>query len=410
MRIDRFQMEREQSLYENKVDYNLSESGVLPLSVKELLEGVEEPDRILTQALKYAPSDGSPLLREHIATFYEGATAENVLVANGSSEANFVSLWALLEKGDRVACMIPNYMQTWGLGRHWGSGSDAYRLVERREAGRARWALDVASFERAVTRKTKLIVVTNPNNPTGAVLTEAEMDLIIRAARRVNAWILSDEVYRGAELSGGLTPTFWGRYDKVLVTAGLSKAFGLPGLRIGWVVGPPAAVQKIWSYEDYTTLTPGILSDRLAAIAMEPSRRAQILARTRSILNGNLRKLNEWIQGHGGLFSYIPPVAGAIAFVRYHLPIPPRTLFNRLRLERSVLVTVGPHHGMGRYIRFGYGYDIDRTLAGLARMDELLEEIVKGRSPRPARSTAARKSASTPKARASRGAAPRASV
>jgi aspartate/methionine/tyrosine aminotransferase len=410
MRIDRFQMEREQSLYENEVEYNLSESGVLPLSVNELLEGVEKPDRILDLGLKYAPSNGSQLLRERIATFYEGATADNILVANGSSEANFVSLWALLEKGDRVACMIPNYMQTWGLGRHWGSGSDAYRLVERRDAGRARWALDVASFERAVTRKTKLIVVTNPNNPTGAVLTEEEMDVIIRAARRVNAWILSDEVYRGAELSGGITPTFWGRYDKVLVTAGLSKAFGLPGLRIGWVVGPPATVQKIWSYEDYTTLTPGMLSDRLAGIAMEPSKREQILARTRSILNNNLRKLDEWIQGHGGLFSYIPPVAGAITLARYHLPIAPRTLFNRLRLEKSVLVTIGPHHGLGRYIRFGYGYDINRTLAGLARMDELLEELVKGQGPQPGRSIAARKTASTPRARAARGASSRASA
>ncbi len=242
MHLDRFQMEREQSLYENDVDYNLSESGVLPISVNELIEGVADPDEILNLSLKYAPSNGSPQLREHVATFYEGARADNVLASNGSSEANFVSMWALLEKGDRVACMVPNYMQTWGLGRHFGSASDTYRLVERREGGRARWALDVASFERAVTRKTKLIVVTNPNNPTGAVLTEEEMDIIVRAARRVNAWILSDEVYRGAELSGNLSPTFWGRYDKALVVAGLSKAFGMPGLRLGWIIAPSATV------------------------------------------------------------------------------------------------------------------------------------------------------------------------
>ena len=381
MRIDRFQMEREQSLYENDVDYNLSESGVLPISINELIEGVANPDDILNLGLKYAPSNGSPQLREHVATFYEGARADNVLASNGTSEANFVSLWALLEKGDRVACMVPNYMQTWGLGRHFGSASDIYRLVERREGGRARWALDVASFERAVTRKTKLIVVTNPNNPTGGVLTEEEMDIIVRAARRVNAWILSDEVYRGAELSGSLSPTFWGRYDKVLVVAGLSKAFGMPGLRLGWIIAPPATVQKIWSYQDYTTLTPNLLSDKLATIAMEPVKRKQLLARTHSILNRNLPRLEEWIHGHGEVFSYIRPVAGAITTMRYSLPITPRSLFNRLRLERSVLLTVGPHHGLGRYIRIGYGYNLDRTLEGLARVGE----FIKGLQKRPAR-------------------------
>ncbi len=377
MHIDRFQMEREQSLYENDVDYNLSESGVLPISVNELIEGVADPDEILNLSLKYAPSNGSPQLREHVATFYEGARADNVLASNGSSEANFVSMWALLEKGDRVACMVPNYMQTWGLGRHFGSASDTYRLVERREGGHARWALDVASFERAVTRKTKLIVVTNPNNPTGAVLTEEEMDIIVRAARRVNAWILSDEVYRGAELSGNLSPTFWGRYDKALVVAGLSKAFGMPGLRLGWIIAPPATVQKIWSYQDYTTLTPNMLSDKLATIAMEPGRRKQLLARTHSILNRNLPRLEEWIHGHGEIFSFIRPVAGAITTVRYSLPISPRSLFNRLRLERSVLLTVGPHHGLGRYIRIGYGYDLDRTLEGLAIVSEFIKKLQK---------------------------------
>ena len=244
-----------------------------------------------------------------------------------------------------------------------------------------------------MTRKTKLIVVTNPNNPTGAVLTEEEMDIIVRAARRVNAWVLSDEVYRGAELSGNLSPTFWGRYDKVLVVAGLSKAFGMPGLRLGWIIAPPATVQKIWSYQDYTTLTPNMLSDKLATIAMEPGKRKQLLARTHSILNRNLPRLEEWIRGHGEIFSFIRPVAGAITTVRYSLPISPRSLFNRLRLESSVLITVGPHHGLGRYIRIGFGYDLDRTLKGLAVVSEFVKKLQKGsaRKAKPARAVPSRR-------------------
>ena len=374
MRIPLFRMERTQCLYENQVEYNLSESGVLPLKVEELLGGSEDSAWLHSLSLKYPESNGSDLLRERIGRFY-GAGRDNVLVSNGTSEANYVAFWALLDKGDRAAVMIPNYLQTWGVGRIYGSQSDAYRLVESRDGGRARWALDPDSLERAVTRKTRLILVTNPNNPTGGVLSEEEMDAIVRAARRANAWIVSDEVYRGAELSGPATPTFWGRYDKLLITSGLSKAFGLPGLRIGWVVGPPKMVEKLWSYQDYLTLTPGLLSDRLGRIVMEPARLEKILARTRAILRRNLPRLEKWIHSHDDIFTYIPPLAGAITLVRYDLPIASEALFNKLRVERSVLITPGAHFGIGKYIRIGYGYDMDYTLKGLERIDLTLREL-----------------------------------
>ncbi|PYS93432.1 MAG: aspartate aminotransferase [Acidobacteria bacterium] len=413
MRIDPFSMERTQCLYENQVEYNLSESGVLPLKVSELLDGAADPGWLEDQRLKYPPSNGSEALRERIALFHgAGATRDNVLVTNGGSEANYTTLWGLLEKGDRVAFMLPNYMQGWGLARAYGGRADPFRLVERSAGGRTRWALDTASLDRAVTRRTRVILVTNPNNPTGAVLTEEEMDAVVRAARRARAWIVSDEVYRGAEVSGPTSPTFWGRYDKVLVTAGLSKAFGLPGLRIGWIVGPVKEIARLWSYQDYLTLSPTLLSDRLAQIAMEPARREAILTRTRGIIGANLPRLEGWIDAHGDLFSYIPPAAGAIALVRYDLPIASAALFERLRLEHSVLITPGAHFGIGRYIRIGFGYDIDRTLEGLARADPLLRALQRarpraGRQARaaaPARAARAR-SAGAPRSR--RRAAPR---
>lgn len=376
MRIDRFHMERTQCLYENSVRYNLSESGVQPLRVEELLE--DEPSRaaFLGQALRYPESNGSELLRQRIALLYPGATAENVLVTTGTSEANYTTLWGLLEKGDRAAVMLPTYMQSWGLARAYGGRADPYRLVERRGGIRPRWELDVASLRRAVTKRTRLIMVTNPNNPTGAVLTSEEMDEIVRAARGVGAWIVSDEVYRGAEIAGGeLSPTFWGRYPRVLVTSGLSKAFGLPGLRIGWISGPPRTVERLWSYHDYTTLTPSMLSDRLARAALEPRRREEILARTRRIIRENHPRIEAWVRSHGELLDSIAPVAGAIALVRYRLPIGSVALFDRLRLEQSVLITPGAHFGIGKYIRVGFGYDIEKTLEGLARVDHVVRAL-----------------------------------
>ncbi len=198
------------------------------------------------------------------------------------------------------------------------------------------------------------------------------MDAIVRAARRARAWIVSDEVYRGAELSGATSPSFWGLYDKVLITASLSKAFGLPGLRTGWIVGPPKTIARLCPYHDYLTLTPTYLSNRFAETVMEPERRDAILERTRGILRENLPRLERWIKTHGDIFTYIPPRAGAIALLRYDLPISSVALFDRLRLEQSVLITPGAHFGIGRYIRIGYGGDADHLEAGLLRIDATL--------------------------------------
>jgi aspartate/methionine/tyrosine aminotransferase len=289
--------------------------------------------------------------------------------------------------------MLPNYLQTWGLSRAYAGRADAFWLVESRSNGKARWALDLASLKKAVGKKTRLVIVTNPNNPTGGVLSEEEMDEIIRAARRANAWILADEIYRGAELSGKISPSFWGRYDKLLITNGLSKAFGLPGLRIGWIIGPPQMVAKLWSYRDYTTIAPGMVSDYLARIVMDPLRREQVLERTRSILRKQLPRLEGWIHTHDDIFSYIPPLAGAIAYISYRLPISSAALMNKLMKEKSVLLAPGDHFGMGRYLRIGYGYDIEHTLRALARVDETLAELQQQKPGRSERAQAIRSGA-----------------
>lgn len=371
MRIDLFRMERTQCLFENEVAFNLSESGVLPLRVEEL---VDDPEQFLSYSLKYPESDGSNELRDHIAKWY-GARRDEILVTNGGSEANFTALWGLLDPDDHAAIMLPNYLQSWGLSRAYSAKTTTFQLVEHKANNR--WALDIESLRRAVTKKTKLIVVTNPNNPTGAVLNEEEMSELIRVARKANAWLLVDEIYRGAEVRDSITPTFWGRYDKLLITSGLSKAFGLPGLRIGWIVAPAKTIAQLCRYRDYTTLTPTFLSDRLARIVMEPARREQVLERTRTIIRRNLPRLESWIRSHRDILTYIPPVAGAITFFRYKLPISSAALFDRLRKERSVLITPGDHFGAGRYIRVGFGYDVDYTLRGLAQVDTTFEELKK---------------------------------
>jgi aspartate/methionine/tyrosine aminotransferase len=375
MHIDLFRMERMQSLHWHRVDYDLSESGVLPLRVSELLGDGLSPEAFLDTALGYPLSEGSERLRERVAAFYPGARAENVTVVNGGSEANHLALWSLLEPGDRLALMLPNYMQAFGLGRHYTGRVDTFSLRLRR----GRWALDQEALERAVTRKTRVVLVCSPNNPTGAVFNEDEMAAVVAQARRAGAFIVADEIYRGAELDGdALTPSFFGRYDRVVVTGGLSKAFGLPGLRIGWAVGPPAVIRKIWVRHDYTTLTPGMLSDHLAAAALAPARRDAILARTRGIMRSQWPRLEAWLRTHDDVFEWAPPVAGAIALARYRLPVGSTAFVDRVRREQSVLLVPGDMLGAGRSLRFGFGYDIERTLEGLARVDRTLSALRKG--------------------------------
>lgn len=371
MRIDLFRMERMQSLHWHRVDCDLSESGVRPLRLRELLTAVQAVEGLLETALGYPLSEGSELLRERVASFYPGATRDHVTVVNGGSEANHLVLWSLLERGDRVAVMLPNYMQAWGLGRHYTGHASTFSLRLRK----GRWALDRAGLRRAVDKKTRLIMVCNPNNPTGSVLDDEEMAEVVGAARRVGAYVVADEIYRGAEAQGPTTPSFFGRYERVVVTGGLSKAFGLPGLRIGWAIAPPALIKKIWVRHDYTTLTPGMLSDRLATAVMEPARREEVLARTREIVRRQWPSLEGWLRTHEDIFEWAAPRAGAIALARYRLPIGSSALVDRVRREQSVLLVPGDMLGAGRSLRFGFGYDIEKTLAGLARVDATLRAL-----------------------------------
>ena len=369
MDIDLFEMERMQSLYWHLVDYDLSESGVTPMTIRELLGPAADAETFLQTALGYPLSEGSYEARANIAAWYPNATAENVSLSNGGSEANHLTLWTLLTPQDRLAFMIPNYMQGWGLGRHYAAATDTFKLKLKD----GRWRLDLEQLARAVTKRTKVVMVCNPNNPTGHVLTPDEMDAVVAAADRVGAWIVADEIYRGAEVDvDEASPTFWGRYDKVVVTSGLSKAFAMPGLRLGWTLAPQELIRDTWVRHDYTTLTPSAISDKLAAFAMDPVVRENIFARTRAIIRANLPHLEAWIREHEDVFTYARPVAGAIAYVKYDLPVGSTELVDRVREERSVLLVPGDMFGLRKGIRFGFGYDIEHTMKGLAQAEDLL--------------------------------------
>ena len=375
MQLEQFDMERMQSTFENLVEFNLSESGVRALTPRELIEDAGGLDGLLDQPLVYSQSNGTIELRTAIAALYPGAGIDHVEVTNGGSEANFITTFRLIEPGDEVVMLVPNYMQTWGLARAFGATVREWRFIEDRAAGR--WLVDLAALEALVNAQTRMIVICNPNNPTGARLTASELDGIARIADKHGAWILSDEVYRGAEIDGQETASMWGRSDRAIITSGLSKAYGLPGLRIGWIVAPPPLVAAFWSYHDYVTIAPGALSDRLARVALAPARRERLLERTRGILRTNLPLIEDWLRAAGG-FEWIAPEAGAIVYVRYGHAINSTALAHRVREEKSVLIVPGDHFGMDGYLRLGFGEPPAYNRTGLDRLREVLASLPAG--------------------------------
>ena len=367
-----FVMERMMSKFEQEVDFNLSESGVHPILLRDLLAG--DPDllqALLATELNYPHVNGLPELRQNIAHLYAGATPENILVTVGAIEANYITVQTLLSTGEEIVVMLPNYMQIWGLAKNMGLQVKTFRLLEERG-----WAPDLDELRSLVTSKTKMITVCNPNNPTGRALTTAEMDVIIATAERVGAWILSDEVYAGAERqTDEQTPSFYGRYDKVVAVGSLSKAYGMPGLRVGWAAGPLNVIDDLWARHEYLAISATMLSNKLAGLALSPEVRPRILQRTRDIIRSGFPVLQDWMDSHTDLFSIIPPDASAITFVRYHLDINSSRLAERLRREKSVLIVPGDHFGMDHFLRISFGSPKAYLMAALDRIHELITEL-----------------------------------
>ena len=367
-----FMLEREMGNWEHQVEFNLSESGVHPMSIRELF--ADDPklmDEFLNVELNYPPTNGTNELREHIASLYPGATPDHVLVTTGAAQGNFTSMLTLLDHGDEIVVMEPNYMQIWGTGKNLGLKVKTFALKQD-----LLWGFDIDEFNQTVTKDTKLIAVCNPNNPTGHIMTEEERNAVINAADKVGAWILSDEVYAGAEhQTDEITPSMWGDYDQVLAIGSMSKAYAFPGLRIGWVVSNPKMSEELWARQDYITICPTMLGNKLAAHVLSPAVRPNIIKRTRDYVRKGYKNLELWCGQHQDILSVVPPQAAAIAFVHYDREINSSELVKRLIDQQSTYVAPGDHFGMDHYLRISYGLSDDYVNEGLRRIYETIAEV-----------------------------------
>tara|TARA_B100000700_G_C15049764_1_gene859701 strand:- start:105 stop:1232 length:1128 start_codon:yes stop_codon:yes gene_type:complete len=369
MKFPSFDLERIQSIYENSVEVNLTESGIEPLSLKELMNP-KELEKLLNLPLGYGYTQGTPLLRQRISNLYDGFDESNVLVTSGSSEAIFISAILTVSKGDRVVMMTPNYLSFNGVAEALGADVDYVPLIKKEK-----WEWDLDCLDEKVINKTKVISICNPNNPTGSVLNLEQMLRVIEIASRVGAYLLIDEVYIGAELESKRTKSFLGMYEKTIITSGLSKSYAHPGLRIGWIISDKSFVEEAWAIKDYTTIASSSLSQHIASKVLEPETISKLRLRTKALLNKNLETFSKWILPYSNHLSFLKPEAGGFAFVKYDMDINSTDLVHDLRKNEGVFIVPGDNFGMDGYFRVGLGHESIGFNKGLNLLSKGLTRI-----------------------------------
>lgn len=368
-----FAVEQFLSETEQGVRFNFSESGVHPLSYAELfaLAGTDT-EALFATLVDYPQVNGFESLRARIAALYPGADAENVLVTVGATEANTLVAATLLEAGDNVVRFRPTYEQLAGNAQNLGFEVRTVDLVEDRD-----WAIDREALAAAVDGRTRIIHVVNPNNPTGRILSAADRGVILELAERSGAWIVADEVYIGTERdSDEATPSFWGAAERVIAVNSMSKAYGLPGLRLGWLTAPRELIEPFWRRHEYASISAGTMSMKLAEEALAPATRAKLTARARGLIRRGFGTLTEALAAHPGVFSVVPPQASAMSFVKFDLPLGSDEFAARLLAEEDLLVIPGAKFGLEGHFRFSSALPDDHLRAGLARFNGLVGRIL----------------------------------
>lgn len=383
MKVETFALERWMSTWEMKVELDIAESGIYPMTTREIIEllPLEQQasalDDVLDLRLGYTEARGTEALRGMIASTYRLTTADEILVTTGAIEANYLLFNTLLDAGDHIVTIFPAYQQLYAVAQAIDCDVTLWKL---RAEDQFRYDLD--ELERLVTPKTKLIVVNTPHNPTGAMLSADDLQRIYDLASSVGAWLMCDEAYRWLDFPGGepMAPPIRDYGVRGISVGTFSKPFGLPGLRIGWIAGPEEIVQACWAARDYISLSPGKLNDKLAQIAL--SHRDRIIERNHRIVEANMKVATEWFASHADLVSWTPPRGGLLALMKYNIDVSSKDVSDRLAGEYSVMLAPGSAFGFEGHLRLGVGQTPELFAEGLARTALCLEELRRsGRRP-----------------------------
>lgn len=346
-----FRIEQYYARHEFTARYTLSSSDAETVVLSDLL--ALEPDageRLLSLRLGYTESPGAPDLRAAIAAIYERVAPEDVVVCAAAEEGIFAAYHALLQPGDHAVVETPCYESALELARSTGA-----EVTEWRRSYADGWAYDIDALERALRPGTRLVYVNTPHNPTGTSMPRSVLDRIVELCAERGAWLFCDEVYRELEHDPARRlPSACDLYDRALSLGSLSKTYGLPGLRLGWLASRDRdALRRIIDLKHYTTICSSAPSELLAAVAL---RHRDVLAeRNRSIIAANLPLLDAFFERRADRFAWVRPSASPIGFPRVHGVDETTALCERLVAETGVLLLPGGVYDEPGHVRVGFG-------------------------------------------------------
>ena len=370
MKIKPFAVEEWMNAWEVGAKYNIAETCVDSISMNELFELTGEDkteflNRLCARRLSYGDIEGLPEFRKGVCGLYKTLNIENIVPTHGASGANHHVFYSLISPGDRVVSIMPTYQQLYSIPESYGADVQILHLSKENN-----YLPDLEKLRRLVTPKTKMICINNPNNPTGALMSEQLLREIVEIARSADAWILCDEVYRHLSQEDGWCSSIVDLYEKGISVSSMSKVFSLAGLRLGWIATHDMSVVKsCLSHRDYNLVSCGVFDEMLAAAALK--HRDKLLERSRKIVRENLQILDDWVSSEPHV-SYVKPKAGTTALVYYDLDIPSYEFCEEMYKKTGAFVTPGDCFEVPHSMRIGYAYGKQDLIDGLKAISEYI--------------------------------------
>ena len=370
MKIKPFAVEEWMNAWEVGAKYNIAETCVDSISMNDLFELTGEDkteflNRLCARRLSYGDIEGLPEFRKGVCGLYKTLNIENIVPTHGASGANHHVFYSLISPGDRVVSIMPTYQQLYSIPESYGADVQILHLSKENN-----YLPDLEKLRRLVTPETKMICINNPNNPTGALMSEQLLREIVEIARSADAWILCDEVYRHLSQEDGWCPSIVDLYEKGISVSSMSKAFSLAGLRLGWIATHDMSVVKsCLSHRDYNLVSCGVFDEKLAAAALKHS--DKLLERSRKIVRENLQILDDWV-GSEPHVSYVKPQADTTALVYYDLDIPSYEFCEEMYKKTGAFVTPGDCFEVPHSMRIGYAYGKQDLIDGLKAISEYI--------------------------------------
>ena len=374
--------------YETLAKYNIAETCVASISLNDLKELSEDKTNDIwspSTKLTYGAIRGSEKLRGTLANLYSAKKpldAEKILITQGAIAANMTVLYGLVGKGDHVICHHPTYQQLYEVPESLGAEVELWRAKAE-----SKWQLNIEELKGLIRPNTKMIIINNPQNPTGAIIPKPMLDSLVEIAEEHNLIIMADEVYRPlfhsmSPCSPDFPPSVLSLpYTKVIATGSLSKAYSLAGIRVGWIASRSSElIEACAQARDYTTISVSQLDDQIAAYALSQGCIHGLLGRNIKLAQQNLATLDNFVESFRWACEWVKPVAGTTAFIKFSKlgeEVDDVVFCEKLLEETGVMLCPGSRcfgQEFKGYVRFGFCCETDVLDEGLEKLREFMKK------------------------------------